>query len=167
MATGNFLVMARRAFLALALGLAVLPAASADAWAEPARPAREEAPVSNRVKVDVMVVYANNSGRVDPQLRDLQRQLEMLKFTGFEVLSTHSAQLAPNQEGVWNVEGGRKLQVTLLSKDEESARVQIELFKDNEKKTDTTITIRRGRTFLIGGPKYQDGNLIFPISVTY
>jgi hypothetical protein len=126
-----------------------------------------ENPASGRVKVSMMVVYANNSGQVDPRLRGLQQQLEMMKFTGYQVLSTHSALLGTSQDQSFPIEGGRRMEVTVVSFTESQARVRIELFKGTEKTIDTTVNIRNGRTLVTGGPKYQAGSLIFPITVTY
>ena len=47
---------------------------------------------ANRAKLDVMVVYANSSGNIDPRLANLagiRKQLQTLGFTGADVLSTH------------------------------------------------------------------------------
>lgn len=126
-----------------------------------------KAPVANRVDVGVMVVYANNSGQVDPRLRGLQRQLEVMRFTGFQLLSQHDDTLGVNQTATFQVEGDRRVQITLLSRDEENAQIRVQVFKDNEKKADTTLTIKRGRTVPIGVGKYQDGSLILPVTVNY
>jgi hypothetical protein len=122
---------------------------------------------AGKVQIDVMVVHATNNGRVDPRLRDLQRQLDQMRFTGFEVLSTSSDSLAEGQVTTVSVAGGRKVKVRLIEKDNRQARVRIELYKGSEKKLDTTVTIPRDRTFLVGGPKFDEGVLIFPITVEY
>lgn len=170
MATGNWSSMVRRLALAglLALGALSVPSdAFAQAASRPAAGARAGDEAAAKVKVDLMVVYANNTGKVDPRLRDLQRQLQMMKYTGYEVLSTHGAQLADGQSTSFAIEGGRKVEIRILSRDADEAKVQIEMYKGAEKKIDTTIRIHRNRTFLFAGPKYQDGVLIFPISVNY
>jgi hypothetical protein len=143
----------------------VRPGGGAQNVANPAR--TNENPAAGRVKVSMMVVYANNSGQVDPRLRGLQQQLEMMKFTGYQVLSTHSATLGTSQDQSFPIEGGRRMEVTVVSFSETQARVRIELFKGTEKTIDTTVNIRNGRTLVTGGPKYQAGSLIFPITVSY
>ena len=132
-----------------------------------ADPPRAQADSAKKVQVDVMVVHATDSGQVDPRLRDLQRQLDQMRFTGFEVLSTSSDSLGEGQSTSVSVAGGRKVKVQLIEKDNRQARVRIQLFKGSDKKLDTTVTIPRDRTFLVGGPKYNDGVLIFPITVDY
>jgi hypothetical protein len=155
------------------VGSRPLPTRSADPPARaPVRPSQvvqarpsADAP-AGRVKVDVMVVYANNSGQVDPRLRGLKEQLAMMNFTGYQVLSTHTAALGTGQDQAFAIEGGRKMEITVVSFTETSVRVRIELFKGSEKTIDTTVNIRNGRTFLMGGPKYQGGSLIFPLTVS-
>ncbi|MBX2797430.1 MAG: hypothetical protein KTR31_07180 [Myxococcales bacterium] len=122
---------------------------------------------AGRVKIDVMVVHANNTQTVDPRLKGLQRQLSHFRYTGFSVLSTSSESLSQGQLATINVVGGRQMKIRFLERGAEQARVRIELFRDKEKKLDTTIAIRRGRTFLVAGPRYRDGVLMFPITVSY
>ena len=165
MATGaTMMKWLRMAGAALALLVAGAVVAPEVAMAQQRPAAQNEA---GKVQIDVMVVHATNSGRVDPRLRDLQRQLDQMRFTGFEVLSTSSDSLAEGQNTTINVAGGHKLKVRLIEKDARSARVRIELHKGSEKRLDTTVTIPRDRTFLVGGPKHDGGKLILPITVDY
>lgn len=120
---------------------------------------------AGRARVEVMVIYANRSGQVDPRLRGMERQLADLNFTGFEVLSTHTDQLGPNQSTTLTVAGGRKLEITMLSFTATQARVQVEMFVGSEKKWDTTTMVPRGRNVLVGGSPHQQGKLVFAIDV--
>ncbi|MCB9685092.1 MAG: hypothetical protein H6738_07285 [Alphaproteobacteria bacterium] len=156
---------ARTALLAAALLVGGPTLVAGDALAAPPAPGAR-APASNRVQIGVMVVYANNSGQVDPRLRSLQRQLEMMRFTGFKLLDQHDDTLGVNQATTLQVEGGRRVQITLVSRDEENAQIRVQVFKDNEKKVDTTLTTKRGRTVVIGIGKYQDGSLVLPVTVS-
>lgn len=156
-----------RLLLAATLASSAPLLASEAVAAPPTSGARQEAPQPGKVKVDAMSVYASQSGRVDPRLRELERQLTGLPFTGFQLLSTHSDSVGNNQTATFQVEGGRKVEVTLLSRTAEDARIQIEVFKENEKLADTTMTLKRGRTFIMRVGKYQDGSLLLPVTVTY
>ena len=154
--------------LCLAVPAVALPTS---AMAEPpARPgpaaSREDGPVGARVRFEVLSVYASNSGQVDPRLRDVQKQLPQM-FTGFELLSTHTDQIGLNQSTSFPLEGGRRMKITLLARGEQNARARIEVFKGDEKKLDTTVTVPRGQAFIFGGWAYQNGKLVFPVSVTY
>lgn len=128
---------------------------------------RPPAPRSGKVEVSVMVVHATDQGRVDPRLEGLKRQFEIMRFEGFELLSNSRDDLSDGQATTVNVVGGSKVRVQLIDRTDAQARVRIELYRDNDKRLDTTIRINRNRTFLVGGPKHADGVLVFPISVTY
>ena len=84
-----------------------------------------------------------------------------------ELLSTHTDQIGLNQPTSFPLEGGRRMKITLLARGEQNARARIEVFKGDEKKLDTTVTVPRGQAFIFGGWAYQEGKLIFPLSVTY
>jgi hypothetical protein len=158
-------------------GLAVLLVVSGTAFAQPPRPAglqparlaegparTHDAP-TGRAKVEVMVVYANKSGQVDPRAADVQRQLSSLGFTGCQVLSTHDAQLGPNQETTFNAVGGRRVQLTLNSRTEETANVRIEVNREAEMVVDTRVNIHRGRSMILAAGKHQDGKLVLVVTV--
>ncbi len=153
--------------MAFAMGAALPDTAFAqERRAAPGAPAK--APVPNRIAVEVMVVHATqNAKAVDPKLKDVMRQLRFTNFKGFELLQEHDATLTDGGDTSVSVEGGRKLRVRLLSHNGSQAKVQIRMMKDGNKILDTTVSIRRGMTFLIGGPNYRGGKLILPITVNY
>lgn len=169
MATGATMI-SRMARYARVVG-AALALMAAGAFIAPEVAMAQQRPAAQnqagKVDLEVMVVHATNNGTVDPRLRDLQRQLEVMRFTGFKVLATSSDSLGEGQSSTVNVAGGRKLKVRLIEKDARKARVRIELYKGSDKKLDTTVTIPRDRAFLVMGPKHEGGTLIFPITVDY
>lgn len=121
---------------------------------------------AGKTRLEILMAHANKSGQVDPRLRGIQSQFAELGFTGLEVLSTHSDQLAASQSTTIQVAGGRKFEITLLSFDAQQARVRMEMFVGAEKKWDTTIPIRRGgRPMVVAGPPYQQGKLVFTVAV--
>lgn len=161
----------------LSLGLGI--AASSPALAQQRPPARDvpaapsdrtqaPAPVG-RVDLQVMVVYATEShSKVDPSLGQLAGYLRNLRYTGYELLSTQKASLSPDGKTSFNVDGGRKVEVTLLSRDERRARMRVEVSdKKGEKLLDTTLSVNRNGTFIVAGPRHKDGILVLPLTATY
>ena len=63
--------------------------------------------------------------------------------------------------------GDRKVKVTLLDKEDQDVRVRVEITGQSGKLLDTTVKINRGGTFIVAGPKYQDGMLILPLRASY
>lgn len=132
-------------------------------------PAGREVRRGNRVTVKVMVVYATDStNRVDPRLGSLTRYLTHLRFSGYELLDTHVAQVAPNSTQTFSIEGNRKFEVTLLAKDANRCRVRVQVTAGRGGKLlDTTLSVNRNGTFIVAGPRYKDGILVLPLTVRY
>ena len=150
--------------LATALAAPVVPAL---AQSRPAAPPAEAAPASGKVDVEVMVIHANNDAYVDPKLDPVMQNLRHTRYTGFKLLSTENAKLSPGGDTTISLVGGRRLKIQLVSRDQQQAKVRIRMFKEGDKVLDTTVSIPRGRYFMIAGPKYKDGALILPVGVDY
>ena len=162
--------LARRILLVglLAVGITLGLGAPAASLAQPSdKVQRSPEPTSGKVEVSVMVVHATDKGEVDPRLESLKRQFEIMRFQGFKLLSHDREELADGQSMTVNMVGGNKVRIKLLDRTNAQARVRIELYRDNDKRLDTTVRINRNRIFLVGGPKHEDGVLVFPITVSY
>lgn len=150
----------------LVLGTVFMAVVPADAFAE--APRQQLAPVPSKVTVEVMVVQATNKhSKVDDELRPVMQSLRHLRFTGFTVLSTNKLVIGERSDGSINVVGGRRLKVDLLEVDDTQAKLRFQLMKGDKKVMDTTVSIRRNRTFIVAGPKHDDGVLILPLTVRY
>lgn len=139
------------------------------AWAGPTAGSGGErsAPARSRVSVEVMVVHASDSGKVHPDLKPLMQQLRFTRYTGFDLLNKLPAQLVVGNSETFTLVGGRKLKVDLISKTDKNAKLRVRLFSDREKVLDTTVSVHRNRSFIIGGPKYKGGALVLPLTVKY
>lgn len=167
-----------RSFVAAAFVLLLAPSL---AWAQSApRPAPRPAPApsapaaqasrpaAERVALQVWVVHATDAEQgVDPRLAPLASSFRYLKYQGYRLLSTQSAELPESGDATFTVEGGRRLTLTLVSADDARARVRAEMTNAEGKVLDTTVSINRDGTFVIAGPRYQDGILILPIRASY
>lgn len=161
----------------LPLLLAGILASSAPATAQsrpgptPRAPAAEEGDRSRATKVEVRVmeVYATDThSNVDPKLDRLTRYLSHLRYTGFELLDTHTVSLAPNGSQTFTIAGGRKMEVTVLGKDDRRVKMRVEVTGGKGGKLlDTTLSVNRNGTFIVAGPKYKDGVLVLPLTAKY
>ncbi len=125
---------------------------------------------AGKLKVEVRVVYATTDhSRVDARLGELTRYLSNLKYTGYELIETESAQLAVDGSTSFALAGGRKVKVSVLSKDERRSKLRVQILesKGGSKLLDTTLTINRNGTFIVAGPKYKHGILVLPLTITY
>ena len=134
------------------------------------RPNPPAAPQSHSGKVDVqlMVVYAHNEdNKTDADLKPVMQNLRFLRFSGYRLQDKFGSPLAINQESTYNIVGGRKLKLKLLSRDEKQAKVRVRMYKSDEKVLDTTVSIHRHKSFMLGGPKHDKGVLVFAVTVEY
>jgi hypothetical protein len=138
----------------------------------PARPAAAGAatqkPVASRVGVHISVVHATDSeSGIDPRLSALSSSFRYFKYKGYRLLSTQDADVSVGEDHNFPIEGGRRLKVTLISKDDARARVRVEITSDDGKLLDTTVSINRGGTFIVAGPTFKDGILMLPVRADY
>lgn len=153
----------------LTFGLGAPSAALAQSRPMPAAGASQGAPVRAKVDMEIRVVYATSAhSRVDSRLSSLTRYLSHLRFTGYELLDTQKAQVSLGGKASFTVEGGRKVTVTLLGRDESRARVRVQVSGSSDKQLlDTTMSVNRGGTVIVAGPKYQEGILVLPLTASY
>ena len=161
----------------LLLGTGALSASPAHAQRGSHHPiAMKEAPSgggavarTGKVQLGVMVVHATDShSAVDPRLKDLTRYLSHLRFTGYSLLGTHSVQLSTKGSESFTIEGGRKVTVTMLSKDDRRVRMRVQITASKGGKLlDTTLSVNRNGTFIVAGPRYKDGILVLPLTARY
>lgn len=123
---------------------------------------------TGKVNVQIMVVAATSSATgVDPRLGNLTRYLSNLKYSGYELLDSQQATLSENGDQSFQIEGGRKVKVTLLSRDDAKARMRVEITQGSGRLLDTTLSVSRNGTFIVAGPKYKDGILVLPLTARY
>ena len=154
--------------LAVLVAAVVLPGL-AFAQGRPSEPLPAAAPAVGPVSVDVLCVRATKSNdRVDPELKLILKHLTLTGYTGFDVISHNTDALGVGEEANFPIEGGRRLKVQLIDRDETAARMRLRLLgPDGTKVLDTTISVHRNRTFMVAGPKMGDDVLIIPVTANY
>lgn len=160
----------RRHLLLLPLLVASFAAPSV-ALAGPAAPTTASSgqrATNGKVRITLLVVHATDSyDGVDPKLASLASSFRYFKYKGYKELSTANADVSPSGDTTFDIVGDRKVKVTLLSKEDADVRVRVEVTAQSGKLLDTTVKINRGGTFIVAGPKYQDGMLILPLRASY
>jgi len=154
---------------ALTLGAGVPPTAelvpTAMAQQKKTTKAKAKAPAVN---VQIMVVHAKEGEPyVDPKLSRLEKHLEFLRYDNFSVLDTQRSPVVSGKATSFSIEGGRKVTINLLEKNEKEVRLRVQMFKEGKKLVDTTVRVKRGSTFVVAGPKYKGGMLLLPITANY
>lgn len=163
--TGGVSRFATRVALLGALALGAPTATFAQGGAK--KPAAEQQ--AGKVTLELPVVYATSShSRVDPKLNDIARYLKNLRYTGYELVGTQKAQLAPKGGQTFTIAGNRKVKVQLLQKEAKRVRVRVRIIGGKGANLlDTTLWVNRNGTFIVAGPKYKDGILVLPLTARY
>lgn len=129
-------------------------------------PAERAAP--GKVTVKLLVVAATDSHEgVDPRLRSLAAHLGFLRYKGFDLLDTHEAEVGPGGDTTFFIVGGRRVNVALLQRTNERAQFRVQVFSQQGKLLDTTLSVNRNGTFIVAGPRHGDGILILPLQAQY
>jgi hypothetical protein len=128
--------------------------------AEPARPQGE-----GKVQVTIGTILASNqSSEFDPKLAKLQNQLKVFKYRSYRLLREDTQRPGWNQEAVFEIPGGRSLLVRPQEKSGNQLALKVRLLEREKPLLDTTVKLRDGGNFLLGGPAHEGGVLILSIS---
>lgn len=160
-----------------ALAADPVPAAKPAAFRD-ARPAPEaipqrlrKAPYRGKVQVKMMVIHATNSSTgFDPAIKNLQSQLGFLNYKGFRLLFKNEMSLETESTRSLGLFDGKVIEVTLNSATQEKVEMRVRMYNPASPgavSLNTTVSVSRRGTFFIGGPKYQDGVLLLPITAWY
>ena len=116
-----------------------------------------------------MVVHATRGETyVDPRLKSLARYLSHLSYDSYRVLSQKSLDMgAADTTKKVSVEGSREIAITFLSTDGQKARFRVKVTSERGTLADITVSVPRGRTFVVSGPQYDGGILLIPITANF
>jgi hypothetical protein len=159
-----------RTLFAWLLGILVLLAAATlpgDAMAQ-ARRGGPSAQAAGKVKITLLEVAATDShSGVDPRLAPLSSHLTFLRYKGYDLLDTHRFEMASGGQEDLSITGGRRVNIALLNRSSDRAQFRIRITSQRGKLLDTTLSVNRNGTFIVAGPKHNDGILILPLQVRY
>jgi len=134
-----------------------------------AEPAAASLPASPPVTVELRVRTAVGSKKgteLDPRLSDLFGSLKEMAYTHYQMTDDHPLSIELNGQAKVMLPGGRTLVVSpkeYSAKGRPRVRVGIEI---PELKFKTRVWIGAGGTLVVGGPKIEDGVLLFAVGVT-
>ena len=159
--------MKRPRLLHLTLAAVLFSASAAVPDLASAGPQAEQS--KGRVDLRVHVIHATDAHtRIDPRLEKLQRYLQHLRYTGYDLLETNKVPLSTRGSQSFSIAGDRKVTVELLSKDAKKARLRVKIIgRKGQKLLDTTLSVPRNGTFIVAGPKYKGGILVLPLTARY
>ena len=160
-----------RAFFAWLLGILVIFATASypgDAFAQGRRGGPAAHAGGGKVSVTLLEVAATDSHTgVDPRLAPFSSHLGFLRYKGYDLLDTHRLEMGPGGDETIPITGDRRVNIVLLDRSPERAQFRIQITSARGKLLDTTLSVNRNGTFIVAGPKYNDGILILPLQVRY
>jgi hypothetical protein len=117
-----------------------------------------------RISVDT-ILAAGNDAVVDPQLKRHIAELQsMLRYTSYRLLSSQSLTLSAGKAGMVILPGDRRLKITFKKIHGSRADMALRMTKQERTVFETQIQLLNRGSLFIGGPTYQNGNLIFKIT---
>lgn len=120
------------------------------------------------VKLRMWTVHATNAHKkTDDKLSRIAKHLKRLKYSGFSYVDAQGGTVRKDGKIQMPIPGGRSVQLTLLSKSSERARVRVRIKRKKGVLLDTTVSIRRNGFFMVAGPKHDGGVLVLPIFARY
>jgi hypothetical protein len=124
---------------------------------------------ADKVKVQLLVVHATTKSKeVDPRLKNLLPYFSSYKYSSFKLIKEEGEKFSDKSQHRFVINGQRILTITLLSHDPKRARMKVVMTGAKGKVLlDTVISVNRNGTFIVAGPKYQEGILFLPITASY
>ena len=117
------------------------------------------------VEVRIGAVLASNSGKeFDPRLVSLHRQfITLFPYSSYHLVKEERQQVPWGGKAGFVIPGGRY--VLVIPKEYKNDRVSMKVLVIEGARPiiDTALSLRNHATFLVGGPRQQDGVLILSI----
>ncbi len=120
---------------------------------------------ANSVKTIVKVIHASTgSNQVDSSLNSIISELKsVFKYTSYRLLNNQQLTQQFNQQGSVNLPGNRTLVITPTEMNGKRIKYQIAIKKGSKSIFQTQVLLKNNNSITIGGPKHEDGVLLFNI----
>ena len=112
------------------------------------------------------ILASNQNDEFDARLKGLEKQLRVLKYRSYRLLTDKSENIPRNGNKVFEIPGGRSLMVTPQEFQDNRIALQVRLTDGKKPMLDTTVRIANKGNFILGGPPHEGGVLVLSISAT-
>jgi hypothetical protein len=120
-----------------------------------------------RISVDTILASRQGSG-VDSRLKqDVSELQNMFNYTSYQLLSSKTLNLKKGESGTVSLPGNRRLKITPHNIRENRADIALQMMKKKRTVFQSQVQLLNRGSLFVGGPKYENGNLIFKISGSY
>lgn len=120
------------------------------------------------ITVTVEVVKADRSSKVDPELKDLVKDLSgVLNYTGFSLMKKAELPLNLKEKGEVVLSSNRTLELEFTGFEENNARLIVKILENRQETFRTILLLVNHGSVLIGGPPQDGGVLLLRIGGTF
>ncbi len=118
--------------------------------------------------ITVTVALAVPGGTsVDPKLGEIHKELtSVFRQSSYEQLDEMQFSLDLGGRQTQSLPGGSQLTVQYTGGSGGMVRLNVQITEDGTTALDTNFSISKGGTIIVGGPPYQNGNLVLAIRTT-
>ncbi len=103
-----------------------------------------------------LILATNDGSGVESSLKKYERQLRRLNFDSFRSIGRGSSGVP----GTMNLGNGYRVQLNSSGSNGDSIPLDIKWMRRDDVLIHTRSTLRRNSPVILGGPRYQGGNLI-------
>jgi hypothetical protein len=122
---------------------------------------------SQTVRVKIGTILANNQNdEIDPKLNAMKNQLKVMKYRSYRLLKEETQNVPWQGNAAFDIPGGRSLVVTPQEFRNQQLVLKVRLQQGDKPVVDTTVRLKDGGNFLLGGPPHEGGALVLSISAT-
>ena len=124
---------------------------------------------SSDINVAVKTVLASqDSEYFDPRLSTLVEELKSLfRYSSYRLLGQDDLALAMREKGTVSLPGNRVLEITPKGVKGKRVELQLVILKQGKQIFETVVQLLNHGSIIVGGPKYQQGSLLFNISASF
>ena len=121
------------------------------------------------VDIEVKTVLASSEGNtLDPRLSEMADELKNLfRYTSYRLLGSNRLTLQPSQTGELSLPGNRRMQITHQGIRDQRVELRLKMFKNRKNVFETNIRQNNRSSLIVGGPRYENGYLLFSIYSTF
>jgi len=117
------------------------------------------------IQIHIKTILASQmDGGIDSSLRDLVEDLQsVFKYSSYRLLRQDNLNLQLNESGKVSLPGGRIMKITPREITGGRATIELGISIGNRQIFQTVIRLLNNSSITVGGPKHQDGYLLFNI----
>ena len=122
-----------------------------------------------KVKIEIKTVLASQSNQgVDGRLGAMTRELNsVFKYSSYQLLGQNRMVLALNETGRAALPGNRSLAITPTRIIGNRVELKLAIFQKKRQQFNTVFQLLNRGSMIVGGPRHNQGHLLFNISGEY